>query len=92
MAKKNYDIVKVTWVDAEEYGDTGWNALKEQLAYAKKPCPEMISIGFLVHQCDTHVSLLSSIGPKDCSTLEKIPKGFIVSIEPLSVAVKSKSK
>ena len=88
MAKKNYDIVKVTWVDAEEYGDTGWNTLKEQLAHAKKPCPEMVSIGFLVHHSKEHVALLSTIGKKDCSTLEKIPAGFIVKIETLGISKK----
>ena len=33
MKKKDYKIVEVTWVDAEEKGESGWNDLKEQLAY-----------------------------------------------------------
>jgi len=68
MAKKKYDIVQVIWVDAEEYGETGWNDKKEMLAYAKKPCPDMRSVGYLVYRDDEHLSLLSTIGVKECST------------------------
>tara|TARA_Y100000004_G_C8609429_1_gene284060 strand:- start:22 stop:318 length:297 start_codon:yes stop_codon:yes gene_type:complete len=82
MAKKSieYDIVEVVWIDAEEQGDVGWNDLKEQLRYAKKPCPTMTTVGYLVYDGKEHISLLSTIGDKECSTLEKIPKGFVVSM------------
>jgi len=84
MAKKQYDIVEVVWIDAEEFGDTGWNDMKEMLRYAKKPCPDMRSIGYLVYKDDDHISLLSTIGNKECSTVEKIPVAFIKSIEILT--------
>ena len=84
MAKKQYDIVEVIWIDAEEFGDTGWNDMKEMLRYAKKPCPDMRSIGYLVYKDDDHISLLSTIGNKECSTVEKIPVAFIKSIEILT--------
>ena len=82
--KKNYPVVEVCWVDAEENGDVGWNDLKEQLAYAKKPPPTMKSVGYLVFKSDTHLALLSTIGTKECSTLEKIPNTFVQSITTLS--------
>jgi hypothetical protein len=74
---KEYDIVEVVWRDAEEHGDIGWNTLKDQLAYAKKPCPIMKSVGYEVYRDDDHISLLSSIGGKECSSVEKIPMAFI---------------
>ena len=83
MVSKDYDIVEVVWTDAEEIGDTGWNNLKSQLRDAKKPCPTMKSIGYLVHQNDKQVSLLSTIGKDLASTLEKIPAGFIIEINKL---------
>ena len=83
MPKKNYDIVLVEWVDAEEKGESGWNELKEMMRYAKKPCPVMRSVGFEVYRDKDHIALLSSIGPDESSTLEKIPLGFIKSITPL---------
>ena len=84
MPKKTYnDIVLVEWVDAEEKCEAGWNDIKEMLAYAKKPCTIMGSVGFVVHRDDNHIALLSSIGPDECSTVEKIPTTFVKSITPL---------
>jgi len=83
MAKK-YDIVEIIWIDAEELGDVGWNDMKEMMKQAKKPCPDMKTVGYLVYTCKEHVALLSTIGDKECSTLEKIPNAFIKSIVPLS--------
>ncbi|MBT4530547.1 MAG: hypothetical protein HOC27_05025 [Phycisphaerae bacterium] len=87
MAKrtpKEYTLAEVIWIDAEEHGDTGWNNLKEQLAYAKKPCPSMRTVGYIIHEDDDHIALLSTIGPQECSTVEKIPRAFIKSIIPLT--------
>tara|TARA_R110000765_G_scaffold182384_1_gene288331 strand:- start:186 stop:473 length:288 start_codon:yes stop_codon:yes gene_type:complete len=82
-----YNMVEVVWIDAEEHGEIGWNNLKEQLKYAKKPCPQMRSIGFEIWRDDKHIALLSSIGAKECSTVEKIPIGFIECINILTVKV-----
>ena len=82
---KNYNIVEVIWIDAEEHGEVGWNSLKEQLKYAKKPVPTMRSCGYEVFRNKEHISLLSSIGDKECSTVEKIPIAFVKSITPLIV-------
>ena len=81
---KVYSVVEVCWIDAEEHGDVGWNELKSQLAHAKKPCPTMRSVGYLVYECEEHLSLLSTIGGKECSTLEKIPRAFVKSITVLT--------
>ena len=83
MAKKNYNIVLVEWVDAEEKGDVGWNDMKSLLRYAKKPCPVMRSVGFEVWRHKDHIALLSSVGVDECGTLEKIPLGFIKGITTL---------
>ena len=83
VKSKEYDIVEVCWIDAEEFGEVGWNDIRCQLAHAKKPCPTMRTVGYLVHDGKEHLSLLSTIGNKESSTLEKIPKGFIKSITEL---------
>ena len=80
MPKHTYPIVEVIWVDAEEKGEAGWNDVKEMLKYAKKPCPTMHSVGYEVFKSESHISLLSTIGPDECSTLEKIPMNFIKEI------------
>ena len=84
MPKKSYDIVEVCWIDAEEYGEVGWNELKSQLAYAKKPCPTMRTVGYLVYEGEDHMSILSTIGDKESSTLEKIPRAFVKSLTVLT--------
>ena len=73
----------MTWVDAEELGDVGWNNLRDQLKCAKKPCPVMKSVGYCVYRSDTHISLLSSMGKDVASTLEKIPTSFVVEVTVL---------
>ena len=78
-----YNIVEVHWVDAEEHGEVGWNNLKAQLKYAKKPCPLMRSVGFEVWRDEDHIALLSSVGDKECSTVEKIPIAFVQSVTVL---------
>ena len=82
MAKRSidYDIVEVVWKDAEELGDVGWNDLKKQLKEAKQPCPTMRTVGYAVYRGEDHIAILSTIGDKDCSTLEKIPMSFVLDI------------
>ena len=80
---RKYPIVEVVWIDAEEKGDVGWNDLKAQLRAAKKSCPEMHTVGYEVYRGKDHISILSTIGPDESSTLEKIPLGFVKSIKEL---------
>ncbi len=83
-------IVKVTWVDAEEYGEEGWNSRKSMQSYAKKPCPTMVTVGHVMYENDNHISLVGTIGDKESSSLERIPKSFITKIEELSPVKKEK--
>lgn len=85
MSKKTivYPKVEITWVDAEESGDIGWNELKYQLKNAKTPCPVMKNVGYEIYRDDDHVSLIHSIGADQCSSVEKIPIAFIKSIKIL---------
>tara|TARA_Y100000310_G_scaffold257240_1_gene265267 strand:+ start:504 stop:779 length:276 start_codon:yes stop_codon:yes gene_type:complete len=80
---KDYELVEVVWADAEELGETGWNNLASQIRDAKKPCPIMKSVGYVVYQNKTHISLLSTMGKDLSSTLEKIPIGSVVEINKL---------
>ena len=82
--KKELPIARVTWIDAEEVGEIGWNCLKEQKRKAKEPCPTIISVGHVLYQGDKHISLVSTIGPDISGAIEKIPAEFIVSIEELT--------
>ena len=72
-----FPIWEVHWEDAEEHGDIGWNCIKDLLKEARKPCPVMRTVGYLVHEGESHISLMSTIGSQECGRLEKIPTGFI---------------
>jgi len=83
VRSRMYILVEVVWMDAEEYGEVGWNDLKAMKRYAKKPCPEMRSVGYVLYHDKNHISLASTVGPDQCSTIEKIPSNFIKSITEL---------
>ena len=77
------NLVEITWLDAEEYGDIGWNSLKDMKAYSKKPCPKMRTVGYILFKDETHIAVVSTIGKKDCSSVNKIPCEFIIKIDHL---------
>tara|TARA_Y100000310_G_scaffold301371_1_gene337819 strand:+ start:190 stop:453 length:264 start_codon:yes stop_codon:yes gene_type:complete len=85
MKAKVYPKIEVIWADAEEQGEVGWNNLKKQLKYAKKPCPTIKNIGYEVYRDDNHISLLHSVGENECSSVEKIPISCIKDIILLKV-------
>ncbi len=76
-------IAEVVWVDAEECGDIGWNELDELLEKAAEPCPVMRSVGYVLYHSEEHISLISTVGPDECGSLEKIPAEFLKSVEYL---------
>lgn len=88
----SYPVVEVVWIDAVEEGGTGWNDITEMMREAKKPCPIMNSVGYMVYKDDDHLTLLSTIGTDECSTIEKIPTGFLRSITVLREPSPPKTK
>ena len=88
MAKRKVDavfpIVEVTWVDAEEIGDIGWNVRSDILRAAKKPCPTMRTVGYCVYHGDSHISVVNTLGPSESSRLDKIPTAFLLEVKYLT--------
>ena len=37
----------------------------------------MHSVGYLVHEDEDQINLISTVGPSECSSLEKIPRGWV---------------
>jgi hypothetical protein len=81
--KKQYEIVEVTWIDAEELGEVGWNNLKEQQKNARSACPTIRSVGYVLYKDKNHISLVSSLSDTICGTVEKIPFNFILGVQTL---------
>ena len=78
-----YALVEVLWIDAEEVGEIGWNNSEDMLEEASKPCPLVHSIGYLVFDSESHISLIRAFFDGGCSSVEKIPKRFIEDLRVL---------
>jgi histidinol dehydrogenase len=76
-------IVLIKWIDAETTGDTAWQNLEEIKTDALKAPPIMSTVGFLIHDCETHVAVVDTYGPEDCSMMHRIPKEMIKSVSNL---------
>ena len=81
--KDKYPIVEVIWTDAIEEGELGWNDPSETVAMAKSDCPIVHSVGYVIFESDSHISLIRSWHLDGLSSVEKIPKGFIREIRAL---------
>ena len=77
-------IIEVVWVDAEEIGDIGWNDRAALLRAAKKPCPTMRTVGYCLHHGEDHIAVVNTLGPSECSRLDKIPAAFIKEVKYLT--------
>jgi hypothetical protein len=83
MPKDKYPIVEVIWTDAIEEGEMGWNDPQETIAIAIADCPVVHSVGYVIFESDSHISLIRSWHSDGLSSVEKIPKGFIREIRAL---------
>ena len=81
--KDKFQIVEVIWIDAIEEGELGWNDPDESVAVAAADCPVVHSVGYVIFESDSHISLIRSWHNDGFSSVEKIPKGFIRSIRTL---------
>tara|TARA_Y100001963_G_C6517992_1_gene325259 strand:+ start:197 stop:463 length:267 start_codon:yes stop_codon:yes gene_type:complete len=77
------EIILIKWIDAETTGDTAWQNLGEVMTDATKAPPVMTTVGFLLHDCETHVAVVDTYGPEDCSMMHRIPREMIKSISKL---------
>lgn len=70
-------IYHVWWVDAETFGDSGWNDLTEAMESAKVAPPIMQTVGFVLVETEDYVALTDSLGDKECGHVTKIPRSMI---------------
>tara|TARA_R100000655_G_scaffold71369_2_gene109754 strand:+ start:10159 stop:10401 length:243 start_codon:yes stop_codon:yes gene_type:complete len=71
-------VVKINWIDAQSIGDCNWQDYSEIKELAKESPPIMQSVGFLIYECETHVSIVDSIEKDVCGHLTKIPIAMIL--------------
>ena len=83
MKKHDYILMKISWIDAETYGDSSWISLEEGIDKAKTPPPTMHSVGWVLYKNDDYVALTSDIGDEECGHITKIPISMITVSETL---------
>jgi hypothetical protein len=81
--KDKFPIVEVIWIDAIEEGDLGWNDPSDAVNAAASECPIVHSVGYVIFESDTHISLIRAWHSDGYSSVEKIPKGFVKAIRTL---------
>jgi|2_EtaG_2_1085320.scaffolds.fasta_scaffold00402_17 hypothetical protein len=85
-------MIRVTWVDAETIGDSGWQDLSDIQHIKEVTPPVMKTIGFVLGDFDTHITITDSIGEKECGHVTKIPKEMIRTACFLGEIVKAKEE
>ena len=74
-------LAHVRWTDSTSL--RGWKKNSEIEKFCQSPPEKMTSVGFLIHECSTHIILVQSIS-KDCkSDAIKIPMEAIEEITVL---------
>ena len=71
------EMIRITWVDAETIGDSGWQDLSDIQDIKEIKPPVMETIGFVLGDFETHITITDSIGDKECGHVTKIPKEMI---------------
>tara|TARA_R110000737_G_scaffold242413_2_gene253674 strand:+ start:577 stop:834 length:258 start_codon:yes stop_codon:yes gene_type:complete len=83
-------IVKVVWVDAETIGDSGWQDIADIHQIKECKPPIMSTVGFVLGEYDTHITITDSVGDKECGHVTKIPTSMINQITELTPTTKKK--
>jgi len=71
-------IIELHWVDAQTTGGSEWMESEETKAVAKSKLPCMYSVGYLIHEDETQVAIVSMLGPSESSQVHKIPQSMII--------------
>jgi len=75
---KKPPIIEIHWVDAQTTGGSEWMDSEETKVVAKSKLPCMYSIGYLIHEDETQIAIVSMLGPNESSQVHKIPQSMII--------------
>ena len=64
-------------------GDSGWQDLEEMKSRAENVPPVMRTVGFVLFETDSHISITESLGNDVCGHVTKVPTGMIRDLEVL---------
>ncbi|MBT4768777.1 MAG: hypothetical protein HOO04_10515 [Phycisphaerae bacterium] len=76
-----WPVVSVKWVDAEARGGPGWEDPEDMVEFALRPLATVHTVGLLIYECEQFVAVTDSRGPDQIGAVQKIPRGWITSLE-----------
>jgi hypothetical protein len=76
-------IAWIKWTDAITSAEPGWTTREEALQAASSPLPIMYTVGYILHNDDSHIALTDSVGDDEFGQVTKIPKSMIVEYDYL---------
>ena len=78
-----WPVISIRWVDAEARGGPGWEDMEEMIEFALRPPAEVMTVGLLIYENDDYVAITDTRSPDLTGGVQKIPKGWILTIERL---------
>ncbi len=78
-----WPVVAIRWVDAEARGGPGWEDLEDMVEFALRPPAEVFTVGLLIHETEDYVAITDTRSPDLTGGVQKIPKGWMLSIDHL---------
>jgi hypothetical protein len=81
--------VEVVWLDAET--KSGWQDISEAEADFDSTATVCHNIGYLVHENESHVVLISGYNDSEYSEVTKIPRGMVKSMVEVAPVEKGDS-
>ena len=80
--QKKAEVVRIVWIDSIG-DDARWITEQAAKHWVKDKLPEIVSVGFLVHEDDEQVAICGHISPKNRAGMWAIPKACIKKMERL---------
>jgi hypothetical protein len=71
----------IKWKDAITSAEPGWTSKDEAMATATSPLPIMYTIGYVLHQDESHVAVTDSVGDDEFGQVTKIPQTMILEFD-----------
>ncbi len=83
MTDDKKSIVQVLWTDAVTSNESGWTTKEEGESIAREEIPVMSTVGYVIFQGETWISLTDSVGDQEYGQITKIPKAMIIEMKEL---------
>jgi hypothetical protein len=72
------DRREIIWIDAETCGGPEWINIEEVCDIARRPLPEMKTLGYVVYENELYIAVTDAVGKEETASITKIPKALVI--------------